>query len=123
MRALVVDDSLLMQQRIGQMLRAIQGLEVVGVAANVLTAIALFDEQHPELVVLDVELDNGDKGIAVLEHVMRRRPETVVVVLSNFTWDAMRSAYIAAGAQAYFDKALGFTLARDWVLNWRDGRA
>ena len=36
-------------------------------------------------------------------------------VLSNFSWRAMRDAFLAAGAAAYFDKAMEFNEARDWI--------
>jgi DNA-binding NarL/FixJ family response regulator len=115
MRVAVIDDSLLMQQCVANMLAAVGGAEVVGFAETASDAIALIDAQRPDLVVLDVALRDGDRGMDVLRHVARAHGGTRVLALSNFGWSAMRSAFLAAGAQAYFDKAFEFDEARAWV--------
>lgn len=38
-----------------------------------------------------------------------------VIVLSNCSWEALREAFLEAGACAYFDKGMQFEQARDWI--------
>lgn len=116
MKVAIVDDSPLMQQRIGRMLADLDGIEIVGYADDVASAIRLIDATSPHLVVLDVDLRDGAKGIDVLRHVVRAHAQMQVVALSNFTWSALRETYLAEGARAYFDKALEFNQARDWIV-------
>jgi two-component system chemotaxis response regulator CheB len=115
---LVVDDSPLIQHRVVAMLAGLPGVDVVGTAANVEAAIAQVEALRPDVIVLDVELEHGGKGLTVVKHVMREHGETQVIALSNFTWQAMREAYLQAGVKAYFDKALEFESARDWVAQY-----
>lgn len=115
MKVLLVDDSEAVQRSFGGLLAAVPDVEVAGCAANVADAVAMVDALAPDLVVLDVELRDGEHGIDVLRHVVRTRPATPVVVLSNFTWRAMRAELLGCGAAAYFDKANEFLRARDWI--------
>lgn len=115
LQVLVVDDSPVIQGRLRAMFGALPNVEVVGGAEDVAGAVAAVDALHPDVIVLDVELAHGDKGIDVVEHMHAHHPEVDIIALSNFTWQAMREAYLRAGACAYFDKALEFERARQWV--------
>lgn len=115
MKVLLVDDSAVVQASFGGLLASVPNVELLGCAADVAGALAMIDTLAPDLVVLDVELRHGEHGIRVLDEVRRTHPALDVVVLSNFTWRAMRRELLAAGAAAYFDKANEFTLARDWI--------
>jgi DNA-binding NarL/FixJ family response regulator len=118
-KVLVVDDSLAVQASLGRLLATVDGIEVVGYAEDVADAISLVEAEHPDVVVLDVELRNHDRGIDVLRHVVKTHPNTKVVVLSNFNWAAMRTAFLEAGASAYFDKSMEFMQAKDCIANMR----
>lgn len=117
-RVLVVDDSLLIQRRVVSMLSGLPDVDVVGTATTVDGAIAQVEALHPDVIVLDVELEQGGKGLTVVEHVMRRHADMQVIALSNFTWQAMRDTYLQAGVKAYFDKALEFEGARNWIAEY-----
>jgi two-component system chemotaxis response regulator CheB len=119
LRIVIVDDSADIQQRMRRLLTEVPGLDVVGSARDRASAIRTIDDQRPDVVLLDVDLDHGDRGMDVLRHVARDHAGTQVVVLSNFSWRAMRDAFLAAGAAAYFDKAMEFNEARDWIAAHR----
>jgi len=115
MRVAVIDDSVAVQASLSRMLALVPGIDVVGYAEDVAGAISLIDAERPDVVVLDVELRARDRGIDVLHHVVRAHPQIRVIVLSNFHWAAMRSAFLDAGASAYFDKSMQFMQARDCI--------
>ena len=118
-KVVVVDDSLDIQASLGRLLSLVDGIEVAGYAEDVAEAIQLIEAEHPDVVVLDVELRNHDRGIDVLRHVVKTHPDIKVVVLSNFNWAAMRTAFLDAGASAYFDKSMEFMQAKDCIANLR----
>ena len=68
------------------------GCTVVGEASNVETAISLTAQRHPDLMLLDLELDNGD-GMAVLQQLQERQEKIKPLVLSGQLsrqlWDAI----------------------------------
>jgi DNA-binding NarL/FixJ family response regulator len=115
LKVVIIDDSLAIQRSLGRLLASIDGVEVAGFAENVLGALTLVDTVRPDVVVLDVNLRNDDKGIDVLHHVKRQQPEAEVVVVSNTASPRSRERYLGAGASMYFDKASEFMRVRDWV--------
>lgn len=121
MKIVLVDDSLEVQRSLGAMLRSIPDVEVAGCARDVMGAMSLIDATRPDLVVLDVNLLDDEKGIDVLHYVKRQHRQTTVVALSSFTSDRLRSNYLDAGASAYFDKATEFKSARDWIARQARG--
>lgn len=115
MKIVLVDDSLEVQRSFAAMLRSIPDVVVAGCARDVMGAMSLIDATRPDLVVLDVNLLDDEKGIDVLHYVRRQYRHTAVVALSSFASDRLRSNYLDAGASAYFDKSTEFKSARDWI--------
>ncbi len=116
LKVVLVDDSAAVRRSLGHLLAAEPGVVIVGHAEDVREAVQVIEAVRPDVVVLDVDLRHGDRGMDVLRHVARTHPAIQVVVLSNFTWGAMREGFLAAGAKAYFDKSNEFLAARDWIV-------
>jgi len=72
MRVLVVDDEPAARSRLGMMLEELD-VEVTGEAANGLEALQLCREQHPEVLLLDIEMPEVD-GFDVARHLPEPRP-------------------------------------------------
>lgn len=115
-KVLLVDDSEAIRQSFGALLTTAPGVEVVGFAEDVASALVSIASMLPELIVLDARLRGHDKGIDVLRHVRQHHPEIQVVVLSEFNWASMRKRHLDAGAIAYFDKGTEFSQARDFIV-------
>ena len=115
MKILVVDDSLDLQRSLALLLESIPEVRIVGFAEDAAGALAMVSRLRPDLVVLDVALRGNDRGMDVLKQIVRESPQIKVVMLSNFTWQSMRSGLLDAGAHAYFDKSDEFLQARDWI--------
>jgi DNA-binding NarL/FixJ family response regulator len=121
LRVLIIDDSAAVQSALGSLLTAHPGIEIAGRASDRASGLALIESTSPDLVVLDVDLAHRDRGYDVLVIIRERWPDLPVIMLSNYGWSAMRHAFIDAGAQAYFDKALEFGRAVQWIRT-RAGR-
>jgi len=80
-RVLVIDDSALMRQILGEFLGAEPDIEVVGAAPDPYVARDLIKQLHPDVLTLDVEMPRMD-GLTFLENLMRLRPMPVVMVSS-----------------------------------------
>ena len=72
MRALVVDDEAAARRRLADLLEEL-GVEVVGEAANGLSALELTRERHPDVMFLDVSMPEVD-GFDVARHLPDPRP-------------------------------------------------
>jgi two-component system chemotaxis response regulator CheB len=82
LRVLVVDDSVLHRQTIAELLRGVEGVEVVGKAANGEEALRMAALVNPDLITLDLEMPRMD-GFTFLRILMSRQPTPVIVISSQ----------------------------------------
>lgn len=101
---LVVDDSAVVRQVLGQMLGAEPGIELLGAAADPVLAVEKMKQRWPDVFVLDVEMPRMD-GISFLRKIMSERP-TPVVICSTLTVAGAQTTLdaLAAGAVAVVAK-------------------
>jgi two-component system chemotaxis response regulator CheB len=79
LRVMVVDDSALNRRTIGDVLGALDGVEVVGKAADGDEALRLAASLAPDLITLDLEMPRMD-GFTFLRLLMARQPTAVIVI-------------------------------------------
>jgi len=66
MKALIIEDSRLARKELTHLLESIDGVEVVGEAANAEQALVMIRELEPDLLFLDIEMP-GKNGFELLE--------------------------------------------------------
>lgn len=110
----VVEDSPLVRERLLEMLDAVPGARVVGVSARADQATREILAEHPDIVVLDIRLEQGS-GFDVLRALRERAPQTEVYMLSSFASDPYRHLALQLGARDFFDKSTDFARVRDIV--------
>lgn len=115
LKVALVDESSEVQGAMDSLLGQIEGVRVVGAAADTEAALHLIADTRPDVVVIDVALHGHDRGIDVLRHVAAHQPGTDVIVLSNHNRESLREAMLQAGARAFFDKSLQFREACEWI--------
>ena len=106
LRILLVDDHKIITAGIRAILKQRQELEVIGEAENGTEAIAACDEQHPDVVLMDIGLP-GMNGIETTQVILRNNPEIKVVMLSIYGDEHSVVSALRAGAQAYVLKQAG----------------
>jgi len=111
-RVLVVDDSIMVRDRLVSLIGGLRGVTVVGMAADVPVGMAEARRLAPDAVVLDVRMPGGD-GVMVLRDIKARAPGTVVVVLTNYVGTVHRARCMAAGADYFLDKSADLDLLVD----------
>lgn len=78
-RVLIVDDSALMREVLGQILQRAGGIEVIGTAPDPVKAMQLIRERKPDVLTLDIEMPRMN-GLTFLEKLLQERPLPVVMV-------------------------------------------
>ena len=111
----LVDDSLLVRERLVSMLAAIAGVCVIGQAEAAAEAIRAILELRPQLVVLDLKLGDGGSGFDVLRAVRPQAPEVDFYLLSNFSTPAYRRSAEELGARGFYDKTQEFGRLMDLI--------
>jgi len=79
------------------------GIEVVGEADSLEGAWPLLQDRRPDVVVLDSSLP-GAGGFSALREILRRHPESRVLVLSGQVAEDFAAEAFAAGAMGYAGK-------------------
>lgn len=105
-KVFLADDSLQIRQRLAVLLDAAR-MNVVGEGATPQSCIDGILNSHPDVVVLDVQLEGGT-GLEVLKAVRTADPQVAFVVLSNNSAPAYRKRYLGEGALQFLDKSTEF---------------
>jgi two-component system, NarL family, response regulator DevR len=102
-RILIVDDHQVVRHGLRQLLERETDMEVVGEAGSGTDAVRVATEQRPDVVLLDVKLDDLD-GPEVCRRIAVAAPGTAVVMLTSYLQDAVILRSLAAGAKGYLIK-------------------
>ncbi len=102
-RLLLVDDQSLIRQGLRALLELEPDLEIVGEAENGQSAIALVEELHPDIVLLDIRMPIMD-GVAVTREIGQRFTDIKVLVLTTFDDDEYVAQALRYGAKGYLLK-------------------
>jgi chemotaxis response regulator CheB len=102
-RVLVVDDNVPCRRAASDVVRVADGFELSGAARSGAEAVVMTEKLHPDLVLLDVRM-NGMNGFEAARQILRRRPETVVVLVSAWGEETLGNGARGCGAVATLHK-------------------
>ena len=112
-RVLVADDHVSVVEMITQFLDTLGGFTVVGQATTVDEACRIGTLEKPDVVILDLVLENGATGLRLIDQLRRNSPSTRYLIYSgNLTLNAVRTA-MAAGVLAIVDKGASLRELRE----------
>ena len=99
---LIVDDSAVMRNLLAKFFTD-HGFKVVGMAADGVEAIEMFETLHPDIVTLDIIMPKM-RGTEVLETIMQRYPEAKVIMASSVSDARTVMKCLKIGAKHYILK-------------------
>lgn len=105
-KVFLADDSAMIRERVAAMLSA-KAMSIVGEAVSPQSSIQGILAVHPDVVVLDIQLEGGS-GLEVLRAVRLADPGIAFIVFSNNSGAAYRKRYLAEGACQFLDKTTEF---------------
>jgi DNA-binding NarL/FixJ family response regulator len=103
LRVLIADDHSLVRAGIRSLLESLDGVQVVGEAADGSEALRLIGEQAPDLALLDISMP-GLNGLEATARATKEHPQTRVIVLSMHADDEYVYRAFRAGAIGYLLK-------------------
>jgi two-component system response regulator DevR len=102
-RLVLVDDSEVVRLGLRALLGAERSLEIVGEGSSVATGVAACVKHKPDVALLDLRLPDGT-GFDACRQILRRLPETRVLMLTSVADDTLVDEAIRAGAHGYLLK-------------------
>jgi DNA-binding NarL/FixJ family response regulator len=106
LRVVVADDQTAVREGLVTILGLMDGVEVVGSAADGAAAADLAVRLAPDVVLMDLRMPGVD-GVAATQQVRARCPRTAVVMLTTYADDESVLAALSAGATGYLTKDAG----------------
>jgi DNA-binding NarL/FixJ family response regulator len=104
-RVLVVEDHNVVRQGLVALLNLVDGIDVVGEAADGEEAIAQFRSQKPDVTLIDLRLPKLS-GVEVIRQVRTNSPQARFVVLTTYDGDEDIYRALKSGAKAYLLKGM-----------------
>ena len=106
-RVVIVDDERLFAELLRVALRGAEGIEVLAVAHDVRTAIAVLNELRPDVVLADYHLPDGT-GADLARAIRGSLPDTAVLVLTADPSAVTLNDVARSGAVGHLTKERGF---------------
>jgi len=117
MNLFIVEDSVLIQNRLIRFVEEIPGIHVIGVSGDVDTAYDSVINSDTDAMILDLQL--GDKnGLQLLKDVKQNKPEIKIVILTNHSTEDNRVHAMRAGADGFLDKSTDFDQIQNFLYDW-----
>jgi two-component system NarL family response regulator len=103
-RIVIVDDHLALRVGLKAMLSSRSHMLVVAEASNSTEAIAVCEEQRPNVVLMDLRIPGG--GVEATSEIRKRWPDAHVLIVTTYDGDEDIHRAIQAGASGYLLKGL-----------------
>ena len=104
-RVLIVEDHNVVRQGLVALLNVVDGLTVVGEAADGLEAIDQFRKYQPDVTLMDLRLPRMG-GVEAIQRIRAEAPQARIIVLTTYDGDEDIYRALKAGARAYLLKGM-----------------
>ena len=113
MKMLLVENSSLLREVLFEVISNLKNLSIEGMAATQTKAISLLKEKQFDILLLDIELSEGN-GFDVIKHTKKPNypfKPPILMMLTNHANSHYRSLAKDLGVDYFFDKSMDFDLA------------
>ncbi len=100
---LLVDDQKMVREALKVALEPEQDIKVIGTANNGVTAIKQVEQLQPDVVIMNMEMPGLD-GAGATEQIIKKFPQTKVLILTSYDTDEYITKCLAVGAKGYLLK-------------------
>jgi len=102
-KVMIVDDHPIVRSGLVTMLLAFDDLELVSEASSGSIALALCQQELPDVILMDMVMPGMD-GLETTQKVLEQYPSVKIIILTSFTKDTMVQDALEAGATSYLLK-------------------
>lgn len=102
-RVALVDDDPFVRNSLSTILNAQDMLEVCGEGSNGNEALTLYEQQHPDILLLDIQMPEKN-GLEAAQEILKQHPQARIVFLTTFADEEYIVAALRMGAKGYLIK-------------------
>jgi DNA-binding NarL/FixJ family response regulator len=121
-RVLLADDQRVVREGLGTLLGLLDGIELVGTAADGEEVLALAARHDPDIVLIDLRMPRMD-GTEAIRRLAERGERPRTIALTTYADDASVLGALRAGARGYLTKDAGAEQIRAAVMAVARGEA
>jgi DNA-binding NarL/FixJ family response regulator len=121
-RVLLADDQRVVREGLGTLLGLLDGIELVGTAADGEEVLALAARHDPDIVLMDLRMPRMD-GTEAIRRLTERGERPRTIALTTYADDASVLGALRAGARGYLTKDAGAEQIRAAVMAVARGEA
>ena len=99
----IADDSAVVRGKLKEALEEQGTIKVVGESGDAMQAITEISRLDPQVAIIDIRMPGGG-GMTILMDSKAQTPDRLAIILTSFPYLQYREAYLAAGADYFFDK-------------------
>jgi two-component system, NarL family, response regulator DevR len=102
-RVMLVDDHAIVRRGLRSILELEPDIAVVAEAGDRAETLRALERASPDVILLDLKLsaDRDTEGLELCSEIVRRRPQSNVVILSTFLNESLLNQSLRRGAKAY----------------------
>lgn len=119
MKALIVEDSPEICERLRNMIDGIPGIDLMSSVDNEDDAVRDICAMQPDLVILDLNLASGS-GMDVLRRIKLQAYTGAVIVLTNYAYPQYRKKCLGLGADYFLDKSQEIEMLNELLSSLAD---
>ncbi|SFI02567.1 DNA-binding response regulator, NarL/FixJ family, contains REC and HTH domains [Pseudobutyrivibrio sp. OR37] len=102
-RILLVDDDELITMSLEMIISAEPEFEIIGKGCSGREAVALFEELHPDLLLMDIRMEDMN-GLEAAEEILSKHKEATILFLTTFSDDEYIVKALKLGVKGYLLK-------------------
>ncbi len=106
MKVHIADDSEILRERVKMLLKDTPGIIISGESADCQETIESVNSDHPDIVILDIEMPGG--GINTLRKIKQNENPPIVIMFTNYPLNAFKEKCYMFGAEHFFCKSTEF---------------
>ena len=117
LRVLIVDDSLLVVNRLAGMINDLGFVSSIASANSYNEAVTLIDFEKPQVILLDIYLP-GKSGLDLLKYVKENHPHIKTIIITNKVSSSYKTLCEVTGSDHFIDKSSEFEMVPEIISNY-----
>lgn len=104
MKILIIDDSVFFREKLKKAINSMDMTILILEELSYESGKHAFEYHHPDLVILEIELQ-GKSGIELLQEIKSSSLPCMVIVFTNYSSEEFKANCLENGADYFFDKS------------------